>query len=312
MRARLCGAAAIAAIILGMAGAATAAPVVIEGNYIRAGVSDDGTLGSNGTTSPGLLHDSTGAADFSDNNDYITPGSPHDGFSVAFDAGTAGGQYFENDNYYNGGGAFTSAGGPTLVAGPYDNMALWEGSNTYLSISNLYYFNDGDQRINVTTTITALQDVTNLAFARSVDPDPDVNTFGSFETNNQRGNSLFGVTDFVGSAGPITGLTLGLLNTSGNLFTHNTLIGDSCCSNLNPYDVLIGGGAGNFDQSLNMAWLVGSLAAGSSATINYAYVVGDNIEVVGGVVPEPATWGMMILGFMGVGGMVRRRRTALA
>ncbi len=33
----------------------------------------------------------------------------------------------------------------------------------------------------------------------------------------------------------------------------------------------------------------------------------------GGAVPEPATWGMMILGFAGVGGMLRsRRRNGLA
>ncbi len=82
---------------------------------------------------------------------------------------------------------------------------------------------------------------------------------------------------------------------------------------MNPFTVLAGGGfVGLADNSLNMAWLIGTLNTGSSATIKYAYVVGDNIDVVGGGVPEPATWGMMILGFMGVGSMVRRRRAALA
>jgi hypothetical protein len=37
---------------------------------------------------------------------------------------------------------------------------------------------------------------------------------------------------------------------------------------------------------------------------------GDNL--VGGGVPEPATWGLMILGFAGAGAAIRRRRAALA
>jgi hypothetical protein len=32
----------------------------------------------------------------------------------------------------------------------------------------------------------------------------------------------------------------------------------------------------------------------------------------GGEVPEPATWAMMILGFGGVGGLMRRRRETMA
>jgi hypothetical protein len=35
-------------------------------------------------------------------------------------------------------------------------------------------------------------------------------------------------------------------------------------------------------------------------------------ETPGGDVPEPATWAMMIMGFGGVGALMRRRRTALA
>ena len=34
-----------------------------------------------------------------------------------------------------------------------------------------------------------------------------------------------------------------------------------------------------------------------------------NFEVAAGV-PEPATWAMMLVGFGGLGGLLRRRRTA--
>ncbi len=300
-------AAATVALAMGMAAAASAAPVTLTGKYINTAVSDDGTLGSNGSNSPGLQHDPTGNGNFGV-NDYITPGSPHDGFSV----NSSNGGYGENDNYYSGGGHFTTIVGPHAIVNGFDNAGSWTGSDGTLQITNDYFFNDGDQRVNVRTTITALSGVTGLAFARSVDPDPDVNTFGSFFTLNQRGNSLFSASNFVGSAGPSTGLTLGLLNLSGDLYTHNTAIGiGSCCNSYDPFQVLTGFDGGDGDNSLNMAWLIGDLSAGSSAVINYAYVVGENIDTVGGI-PEPATWAMMILGFGGIGATLRRRRPVAA
>ena len=41
-------------------------------------------------------------------------------------------------------------------------------------------------------------------------------------------------------------------------------------------------------------------------------VVIDQAFVVAGAVPEPSTWAMMILGFMGVGFMAYRRKTQSA
>jgi hypothetical protein len=38
----------------------------------------------------------------------------------------------------------------------------------------------------------------------------------------------------------------------------------------------------------------------------------DSFSVSGAAVPEPATWGLMLLGFGGLGAMLRRRRAALA
>ncbi|WP_293902861.1 PEPxxWA-CTERM sorting domain-containing protein [Phenylobacterium sp.] len=306
MNIRLYAAAATAVLALGAACAASATPVVLTGNYVNTGISDSGTLGSNGNTSPGLQHDPTGMKNFGV-NDYITPGSPHEGFSInSNETGFQG-----NDNQFGaGGGAFLTTTGPTVISGAYDHMATWTGASGDLSITNLYYFNDGDQRVNILTTLTALTDLTNLAFARSVDPDPDVNTSGSYDTLNQRGNALFSAFDFVGSAGQTTGLTLGLLNLSGNTYTHNTAIDGNCCSNQDPYGVLTGYDAGPLgDYGLHMAWSIGDLATGKSASINYAYVVGEHIGTVGGGgVPEPATWAMMLIGFGGIGAVVRRRR----
>ena len=43
----------------------------------------------------------------------------------------------------------------------------------------------------------------------------------------------------------------------------------------------------------------------------FAGCVGDCGETPGGIIPEPATWAMMILGFGGMGAMIRRRRSRL-
>jgi hypothetical protein len=42
-----------------MGSSAIAAPLVLEGNYVKIGVNDAGTVGSGGATSPGIQYDST-------------------------------------------------------------------------------------------------------------------------------------------------------------------------------------------------------------------------------------------------------------
>ena len=303
----LCAAAVLAA-------APASAQVVLTGNYIKVGIGARGTLGVGGTTSPGLIHDPTGMGNFNPATDYITPGSPHEGFSVnSVQTG-----FVQNDN--NGPFGVSTLSAVALLTGAaangYANAASWTGGNSLFTIKNSYFFNANDERILVTTTITALSALTNVAFGRSVDPD---SAGAGDPTINQRGNSLFGLDDFVGSASAVNGRTLALVNLNGNALTHTTQINSDCCSNINPYNVLAhsGGDLGNAstgDHGLNLAYSLGNLASGSSITFNYAYAVGTRIDVVGGdggAVPEPATWAMMIAGFGLVGGSLRRRSAAL-
>jgi len=68
-----------------------------------------------------------------------------------------------------------------------------------------------------------------------------------------------------------------------------------------------------------IALLALGLTAADAATLNLAGVfhpgallqmVGTNIPCDPRTVPEPATWGLMILGFTGLGLAVRRRRVS--
>jgi hypothetical protein len=55
---------AMAGVFAAMTVPAMATPVVMDNGYVKAGVSDYGTLGSNGNTPPGIQYDSTGTGTY--------------------------------------------------------------------------------------------------------------------------------------------------------------------------------------------------------------------------------------------------------
>ena len=278
---------------------ASAAPLTLTGNYLQVGISDYGTFGSDGSTEPGLLHDPNGTGNFRPGgipNDYLTPGTPHDGFAVySNETGL-----ITNDN--SGTSGFGTAP-PTLLTGAaakgYDNAANSTITySSFLTISNSYYFNKDDEQVKVVTIITALANLTNVSFGRSEDPDPDLNQYGTFDTVNTRGDATTAPADLVSAAGQYTGLTLGILNQSGNTYPHNTEISSFCCSNDDPRNVLantdtLAYPATNVgDYGLQIAWALGDLAAGQSKEIDYSYVFGTHQGSV-------ATSGTTVIGTTG-------------
>jgi hypothetical protein len=295
---------------------AAAAPLTLTGNFVQVGVNDRGTLGSGGSTPPGMRHDPTGTGNFTPGgiaNDYLTPGTPSEAFAVSY--GAPGSRVFRSNSNASSGANFSGASPALTTVAGFSLAATWTGTLAgVMNITNTYFFNPGDERVNIVTTITALDNLVGLNFGRHLDPDPDVNRFNSFDTRNTRGNSVFSANDLVSAAGLNTGLTVGLLDNQSTYFS-NTGINTFCCSIDNPDNVLVGYGPTSpttniGDFGLQMAWAIGDLARGASATITYAYVFGERQDTVGGTVPVPASTLLVGLGLAGLALSQRRKPQA--
>ena len=128
---------------------------------------------------------------------------------------------------------------------------------------------------------------------------------GSYSSFFQFNSDIYnqGVFSATASTVPITGTTVSLLQ----LFT-----GGSVVAGVYSGGTLVPGGSAS--GSSNSLTLSANLTPGT----NYTFVYSGNLVNSGNIsgnaalgmaaVPEPATWGLMLLGFGGMGMMLRRRR----
>jgi|SRR6185369_17903968 len=128
---------------------------------------------------------------------------------------------------------------------------------------------------------------------------------GSYSSFFQFNSDIYnqGVFSATASTVPIAGTTVSLLQ----LFTGGSVVGGVYSGGT----LVPGGSASGSSNSL-------TLSANLTPGTNYTFVYSGNLVNSGNIsgnaalgmaaVPEPATWGLMLLGFGGMGMMLRRRR----
>jgi len=248
---------------------------VLENDYVKAGVNGTtGTFGSGGNTSPGLLFDSTGTGTFNTDYDYLTPGSPFDGFSVKID-GT---------NYTNNNGGSTDIAncdcrmGETMFNGTNYLMwgGIWDHGGSQWDIEHTYSLGATSQFVDIDTTITAGSGASTVYFGRFIDPDARAAAGDSSSTDNVLGYSGIPDSNVAFSEALSSRYALGLYSTNSNVdagisrwsseadgYTENTVDGDGSLTNTG-------------DNTIGLTWVWSGVEAGDILTAEYAYIFGPS------------------------------------
>ena len=269
---------AIAALALCLTSVSTAQTTdsvfALTGDYIKIGVSDYGTIGSKGTTSPGILYDNTGTRTFNTAYDYLTPGAPFEGFTVKYTDG-AGSLVTQTNNNTGStsltGGILTNYSGVAYGGTTFDNRAVWTGNGTGYSLINDVRFNNNQKFIDITSTLTSSVAMTNLYFGRFIDPDARAAAGDSSATTNTLGYSPIGVKQVVFSEALASKYALGLY-TAGS----NAGAGISSGWTTDPINYYNGVNNGTGDYTIGLGFLVPSVAVGDIVTFQYAYIFGPS------------------------------------
>ena len=245
---------------------------VLENSYVKAGVNGTaGTFGSGGSTRPGLQFDSTGSGTFpadSAQGDYLTPGSPFDGFAIKID-----GTNSKNNN--QGGSTWVDADG--LTNG--DNSLTWTGTNSAHSgweIQNTYTLGATSEHIEIGTQITAGSDATTLSFGRFIDPDAMPETGDTSATDNVLGYGVIPDSNVAFAEATVSRYALGLYSTDSNVdagITRWTTEADSYTENAVDGD---GSNTNTGDNTIGLSWNWADVSTGDILTASYAYIFGPS------------------------------------
>ena len=249
---------------------------ILINEYIKVGVNETtGTLGSGGNTNPGIQYDNSGTSTFNSAYDYLTPGSPYEGWAVRID--NADGTKFKL--YGNNNAGFQSDGN-TAVSGawvgtPTAASAVWAGSTTEFGIRHTYSLPSAQRYLDITTRIEATAAMPHLYFGRYIDPDAVAAPGDSSATDNVRGYGVIPKTNVVFSEATVSRYALGLYSAQSG--TVNTSI-QGWTSDPKNYYLNTGGkpDVSNGDDTIGIAFYAANVAVGDILTYNYAYIFGPS------------------------------------
>jgi hypothetical protein len=251
----------------------------LEGDYIKIGVSDYGTIGSKGNASPGIMYDNTGTRTFNPSYDYLTPGAPFEGFTIK---ASAGGTPFSVTNNNMGGGPLTGIltnySGIAYGGSTFDNRAVWVSTNNAnFDLTNDVRFNNAQKYVDITSSLTAKVAMTDLYFARFIDPDARAAAGDSSATTNTLGFSPIPATNVVFSEALASRYALGLYSAASS----NVGTGISSAWSTDPITYYSGTNDGNGDYTIGIAFRVPSMGVSDLATFRYAYIFGPSTLTAG-------------------------------
>ena len=280
---------------------------VLQNEWVKAGVNTTtGTLGSSGSTSPGLLFDPTGTGTFNPSYDYLTPGSPFDGFSLKVDS-------VNKTNNNTGGVGITKTSGLTLSNS--DTTLSWTGAATYAgnswTVNNAYTLTPTKPYIDITSTIVAGGAASTVYFAKFIDPDSQGKPGDSSSTDNVLGYGAIPTKNVAFSEATVSRYALGLYSAASNVTSgvngwntdaasysgtsyYKALLDSSGniqwtspgCTNaawgcpfvkeLDSAGNPIASNYGNSDDTIGLSFKWTGVTAGATLTASYAYIFGPS------------------------------------
>ena len=266
----------LALLIASVCFTAQATNVIVINEYIKVGVNEStGTLGSGGNTNPGIQYDNTGTGTFNSSYDYLTPGSPYEGWAVRIDDSTG-----TKLKLYGNNNAGFQMDGNTAVAGawvgtPAAGSAVWAGSAAEFSIRHTYSLPAAQRYLDITTRIEATSAMPALYFGRYIDPDAVAAPGDSSATDNVRGYGVIPKANVVFSEATVSRYALGLYSAAPT--GSNTSI-QGWTSDPKNYYLNTGGRAdvSNGDDTIGIAFYAANVSAGDILTYNYAYIFGPS------------------------------------
>ena len=274
--------AAASALLIG-APAAFAGNVTLQGNCVKIGTSDRGTIGSQGNTAPGILYDSTCTSTFNPSYDYLTPGTPFEGWTIKGLDGTAVLFDHSNNNASYGPnnpvtGTNVDYSGVSYRGVTYDNRAVWSGSTSNFNIEHDVRFNDSQEFVDINTRIELLVNVPTLYFGRFTDPDARAAAGDSSSTLNVRGYAGgIPATNVVLSEALASKYALGLF--TGQIGGVNSGVSNTWTTD--PIDYYNGVSSGDGDYTIGLGFMFSGLSAGDIVNVQYAYIFGPSAFAAG-------------------------------
>lgn len=257
--------------------------VTLQGNCVKIGTSDRGTIGSMGNTSPGILYDSTCTGTFNPSYDYLTPGNPFEGWTIKGIDTDGTTVLFTNTNNNNGSpvnvtGTNVDYSGLLYKGYTYDHRAVWSGSTTNFNIEHDVRFNSNQQFVDINTTIEILLNVPTLYFGRFTDPDARAAAGDSSATLNTRGYAGgIPATNVVLSEALASKYALGLFTAATNSNT-----GVSAGWTTDPIEYYNGvTSSAQGDHTIGLGFMFSGVNAGDIINIQYAYIFGPSAFAAG-------------------------------